>query len=183
MADLWRPLLVVGTLVAILVLIVLSVFSCGSGDENSQTAAKSGAPASAPGAPEPDSGEATDEGGLAAVDLKVGDCVGDARSTVGDVTTFHAVGCDEAHDGEIYTLIVLPGAEGSKYPGEKFVTAKGQRGCRARLRRQATARAFRDPQLGFKFVYPTALSWADGDRRIRCMATFKKPRSKSLAQR
>ena len=76
---------------------------------------------------------------IAAADLKVGVCISDALSTLGDVTTFDEAECDEPHDGEVYTLIKLPGAKGAKYPGTKAVTAKGQRGCRARLRRQATA--------------------------------------------
>ena len=99
------------------------------------------------------------------------------------MTTFDAVDCDKPHDGEVYTLIGLAGGENAKPPSEAFINGKGQRGCRARLRRQATAKAFRDSQLGFKFVYPTPASWAEGDREITCVATFKKPRDEKLAQR
>ena len=123
------------------------------------------------------------EGTISAADLKVGDCITDANSRTGDVTTFDGVDCDEPHDGEVYTLIRLEGGKNAKPPSEAFINGKGQRGCRARLRRQATAKAFRDSQLGFKFVYPTPASWADGDRDITCVATFKKPRDKKLAQR
>jgi len=119
-------------------------------------------------------------GPVAAKDLTVGTCVSDANSTTGDVTTFDAVACNKLHDGEVFTIIEL---EGEKYPGTKFVTGKGQRGCRARLRRQTTAKQFRDRLLGYKFVYPTRESWAQGDREVTCLATFRKPRTKKLQQR
>jgi Septum formation len=119
-------------------------------------------------------------GKVGAKDLTVGTCVTDANSYVGDVTTFEAVECTKRHDGEVFTIIALGGA---KYPGLTRVNAKGQRGCRARLRRQATAKAFRDRRLGFEFVYPTTRSWAQDDHEITCLVTFKKPRTGKLAQR
>jgi hypothetical protein len=119
-------------------------------------------------------------GKVSAKDLTLGTCVTDANSYVGDVTTFDAVDCTKRHDGEVFTIIAV---KGTKYPGLTRVIAKGQRGCRARLRRQATAKAFRDRQLGFKFVYPTTKSWAQDDHEITCLATFKKPRARKLAQR
>ena len=124
--------------------------------------------------------EAPTSGTIPAKDLAVGACISDANETSGDVTSFDVVACDRPHDGEVFTIIKLTGA---KYPGLKLVTGKGQRGCRARLRRQATAKAYKDRQLGYKFVYPTKQSWAQGDREITCLATFKKPRSTKLAQR
>jgi len=119
-------------------------------------------------------------GKVSAKDLTVGTCVTDANSYVGDVMTFDAVECAKPHDGEVFTIIAL---KGTKYPGLARVIAKGQRGCRARLRRQATAKAFRDRRLGFKFVYPTTQSWAQDDRDLTCLATTKKPRPGKLAQR
>jgi hypothetical protein len=119
-------------------------------------------------------------GKVSAKDLTVGTCVTDANSYVGDVTTFDAVECTKRHDGEVFTIIAVKGA---KYPGLERVNAKGQRGCRARLRRQATPKAIKDRRLGFKFVYPTAQSWAQGDRDLTCLATSKKPRPGKLAQR
>lgn len=203
------PLLILTTFVVLVVLFFMLIFGAftGGDDESADDSPAKEQPAEAPKAAEPkadepkagddtDAAEETDaeapeptrtepkkEDPIAAADLDVGDCISDALSTLGDVTTFDEAECDEPHDGEVYTLIKLPGAPGARYPGTEEVTAKGQRGCRARLRRQATSDAFRDPQLGYKFVYPTRLSWADGDREITCVATFKKPRSETLAQR
>jgi hypothetical protein len=185
-----RPLLVLLTFIVIVVLLLMLIFGgFGGGGEDSAddtpAKAKQAAEPAKPGEPAPAAkkAEPKKEDPIAAADLKVGICISDALSTLGDVTTFDEAQCNEPHDGEVYTLIKLPGAKGAKYPGTEEVTAKGQRGCRARLRRQATAKAFRDRQLGYKFVYPTSLSWADGDREITCLATFKKPRTEKLAQR
>jgi hypothetical protein len=196
MSLLIRPLLVFVTFIVIVVLLLMLIFGAfsGGGDTKGGGGAAQQQPKQTPTADKPNA-EDTDadtskakaqpkqQDPIAAADLKVGVCISDALSTLGDVTTFDEAQCDEPHDGEVYTLIKLPGAKGVKYPGKDFVTGKGQRGCRARLRRQATAKAFRDRQLGYKFVYPTKLSWADDDREITCLATFKKPRSKPLAQR
>jgi hypothetical protein len=119
-------------------------------------------------------------GVISAKDLRVGNCIADANSNQGDVTTFDAVKCTKPHDGEVFTIIKLAG---KKYRGTQFVTSKGQRGCRARLRRQATRKAIRNRRLGFKFVYPTKQSWAQGDREITCLATYRKPRTGALEQR
>ena len=166
MAILKWPILIFLTFVVIVVVILLLIFGGGDdGDDGNGASGESG------------------KGRVSAADLKVGDCIRDANARTGDVRTFDAVDCDKPHDGEVYTLIRLKGGKNAKPPSEAFINGKGQRGCRARLRRQATRKAFRDRQLGFKFVYPTPASWAEGDRDITCVATFKKPRSKKLAQR
>ena len=156
--------LIPAALVTVVVIVVLVLLIAGGGDDDEESAA----PAT---------------GMVAARDLVAGTCVSDANSTRGDVRTFDAVACDKPHDGEVYTVITLKGAKNAKYPGKRFVDGKGQRGCRARLRRQLTAKAFRDRRLGYKYVYPTKQSWAQGDREVTCRATFSKPRSKKLAQR
>ncbi len=179
MAVLIRPMLAVLTLLIVVVLVAVLIFGSG-GDE--ETAGSGGGGDSAKTEEKQPARESA-EGTISAADLKVGDCITDANSRTGDVTTFDGVACDEPHDGEVYTLIRLEGGKNAKPPSEAFINGKGQRGCRARLRRQATAKAFRDSQLGFKFVYPTPASWADGDRDITCVATYKKPRDKKLAQR
>lgn len=200
MSILIRPLLVLLTFIVIVVLLLMLIFGGFSGGDDGSASdrpattepaepAAPAEPADEPAEPakpadEPAKpAEPKKKNPIAAADLDVGDCIADALSTLGDVTTFEHAECDKPHDGEVYTLIKLDGAAGAKYPGKEFVNGKGQRGCRARLRRQATAKAFKDKQLGYKFVYPTRLSWIDGDRDVTCLATFKKPRSEKLAQR
>jgi hypothetical protein len=178
-----KPLLVLGGLLLVFVLLLLLIFGAFSGGGDDGGGSASGEDKVEQSEPEEEPDRESSEGTIDAADLKVGDCISDANSRTGDVTTFKAVKCDKPHDGEVYTLIRLPGGENAKVPSEAFINGKGQRGCRARLRRQATRKAFRDSQLGFKFVYPTPESWADGDRDITCVATFRKPRDTRLAQR
>ena len=175
------PLLVLLTFIVIVVLLLMLIFGGfgGGGDDGASAGGGDDEPAEERKEPSRKSKEGTISAGA----LKVGDCISDANSRTGDVTTFDGVKCDERHDGEVYTIIKLPGGKDAKIPSEAFINGKGQRGCRARLRRQATSRQFRDKHLGFKFVYPTPESWAEGDREITCVATFKKPRSRKLAQR
>ncbi|MDQ3722378.1 MAG: septum formation family protein [Actinomycetota bacterium] len=178
MALLIRPLLVLLTFVVVVVLLLTLIFGGFGGEGGAEQGG-----VSAGGNAKQEPSDKPSKGNVTAGGLKVGDCISDANSRTGDVTTFEAVDCDEPHDGEVYTLIKLKGGENAKPPAEAFINGKGQRGCRARLRRQATPRAFKDRQLRFKFVYPTPASWAEGDRDITCVATYKKPRSTKLAQR
>jgi len=174
------PMLIVLTFLVIVVLLALLLFrGGGGGDDGASAGGGDDTPAETQRQPARESKEGTINAG----DLKVGDCISDANSRTGDVTRFDGVKCDVRHNGEVYTLITLAGGDDAKIPSEAFIQGKGQRGCRARLRRQATSRQFRDKQLGFKFVYPTPESWAEGDREITCVATFKKPRARKLAQR
>ncbi len=181
MSLLWRPLLVLFAFVAIVVVILVLLFS-GGGDDGA--ADGDDAPVVATPDVEPEELDVQpknpDAEPVSAKDLEVGDCIAEAKTTTGDVTAFDRIDCDKPHDGEVFTLIEL---EGDRYPGTKFVSAKGQRGCRARLRRQAAREEFADRQLGYKFVYPTAQSWAQGDHEITCIATFNKPRTTKLEQR
>jgi hypothetical protein len=183
MSILWRPLLVLFTFIALVVVILFLIFGGGGGDDpyvtpEVATPTSTISPEELDGAP-PEQ-QNPDAEAVSAKDLEVGDCVADAMAATGDVKTFDEVDCDDPHDGEVFTIIKL---EGDRYPGLKAVAGKGQRGCRARLRRQATPKAYRDRQLGYKFVYPTTQSWAQDDREVTCLATFKKPRTTKLAQR
>lgn len=174
----WKPLLVFAVL-AIALVILIVVFS--GGDEPYVTPEV--APPTATVSPEeldikPENPDAEP---VAGKDLEVGDCLAGATATTLRVTTFDKVDCDKPHDAEVFTIIKL--GDAAKYPGTEFVTGKGRRGCRARLRRQLKPKAFRDRQLGYKFVYPTVQSWAQDDREVTCLATFKKPRTTRLEQR
>lgn len=187
LSELWRPLLVFGTFLAIIVLILVLIFSGGGGeDEGEDTNPAVTTPPTVTIPPEELAGEPErkkhpDAEEISAKDLEVGDCLAGATATTGGVRTFDKIDCDKPHNGEVFTIIKLP--DTAKYPGRKFASGKGQRGCRARLRRQATAKAFADPQLNYIYVYPTAQSWAQDDREVTCIATFKKDRTTKLEQR
>ena len=132
-----RPLLVLLTFLIIFALVLMALFGVFGGVDADDSAGGGGESAREQPESEPD--RESSEGNLSAADLKVGDCITDANSRTGDVTTFEAVKCDEPHDGEVYTLIRLEGDDDAKVPSEAFINGKGQRGCRARLRRAGHA--------------------------------------------
>jgi hypothetical protein len=182
LSELWRPLLVLSAFLAIRVVILILLFG-GNGDDEPYvtpevaTPTATVSPEELDGAPEKKSPEAESVSGK---DLKVGDCLAGATTVAGVVKSFDKIDCDKRHDGEVFTIIKL---KGDRFPGTKVVSGKGQRGCRARLRRQAAAAEFAKRRLGFKFVYPTRQSWGEGHREVTCFATFKKPRKTKLKQR
>ena len=181
LAELWRPLLVLFALLAIVVVLLIVLFG-GGGDDEPYVTPEIATPTSTIPPEELDAKpkENPDAESVSGKDLEVGDCLVDATTAAGVVKSFDRIDCDKRHDGEVFTIIKL---KGDRFPGTKVVSGKGQRGCRARLRRQATAGEFAKRQLGFKFVYPTRQSWAEGDREVTCLVTFRKPRTTKLKQR
>jgi hypothetical protein len=170
MAVLLRPLLVFLAVVVVIVLLVVLLLGGFGGDGDDKQADKTKT-----------TEQQAPAGTISAQDLKIGTCITDARSTTGDVMTFIGVDCSKPHDGEVYTLIEVGG---TKYPGKERVTAKGNRGCRARLKRQATGKALSDRNLApYRFVYPTPASWAQDYRSITCLVTYTKQRRGKLEQR
>jgi Septum formation len=156
--ELPSKLVLIPVAVVVIVLVVLIALLVGGDDEATRSKAVA----------------------IGAKELRVGNCITDADSPRVHVRTFAAIDCAQPHNGEVFTIIPLwDGA----YRGKQAVTTKGQRGCRARLRRQATTKAFRDKRLSFKFVYPTKQSWAQGDHEVTCLATYEKPRTGKLEQR
>lgn len=135
--------------------------SGGDGDE----------PATAP--PQPES--AATPGLVSVFELDDGDCLSirEIANAEGDLSKVRRVDCNDAHRAQVYSVIEV---DDDDYPGLEEVKEQGERGCRARLRRGFPA-SFNDRSLDYFYVFPTAASWADGDRRIRCIATFANRRT------
>jgi hypothetical protein len=126
------------------------------------------------GAERDDKGNVTGDGEISVFDLRVGDCVMNVGSEVGEQRDIEAVPCSKVHDGEVYTNIDLGGG---KFPGEKFVVAKAERGCAARLRRQAPA-----SKDEISYFTPTERSWKEqNDRRITCLLQYKTKHAGTVA--
>lgn len=113
-----------------------------------------------------DTGEITDEGDLSAFSLEVGDCLNDL--TDGVVLDVPAVPCADPHEGEVFALYDL---DEGLYPGEEAIATDAETQCPERLASYAPAAA-EDDNITFFYLYPTAESWATGDREIACVATF-----------
>jgi hypothetical protein len=121
-----------------------------------------------------DKGKLTGAGEVSVFDLRVGDCVMNVGSEVGEQRDIEAVPCSKVHDGEVYTNIDLGGGA---FPGERFVVAKAERGCAARLRRQAPA-----SKDEISYFTPTARSWKEqDDHQITCLLQYKTNRAGTVA--
>jgi hypothetical protein len=100
--------------------------------------------------------------------IRVGDCLNDATAT-GTVTTAPIVPCAQPHDSEVFTGIVM---KGSTFPGKDAVTTQAQEDC-ADAFPDFVGISYDDSDLNVSFYYPTADSWANGDREILCTVSDK----------
>ena len=115
----------------------------------------------------PQSGDESSTGSVTLFDLELGDCLNDADIPLrSDMTDAPRTGCDEPHDSELFAIL---GVEGSAFPGESELVAQGQSRC-ARAFGDFVGIPFANSTLDFRFYYPTASSWAQGDRTIYCVA-------------
>lgn len=107
-------------------------------------------------------------------DLRVGDCLVNIASKTGEQHDLEAVPCSELHDGEVYTNIDL--GDGT-FPGDAFVAGRAERGCSARLRRQA-------PESKDEILYfvPNERTWDEqDDRTVTCIAEYAARRKGTVA--
>ena len=115
----------------------------------------------------PQSREDTAEGTVTLFDLELGDCLNDAGIPLrSDMTDVPRVSCEAPHDSELFAIL---GVDGSTFPGERELVSRGQDRC-ARAFGDFIGIPFANSTLDFRFYYPTASSWAQGDRTIYCLA-------------
>ena len=115
----------------------------------------------------PQSSDDVDEGSVTLFDLELGDCLNDAGIPLrSDMTDVPRVSCEEPHDSELFAIL---GVEGSVFPGEGELVSQGQDRC-AKAFGDFIGIPFSNSTLDFRFYYPTASSWAQGDRTIYCLA-------------
>ena len=115
----------------------------------------------------PQSDDDSTTGSVTLFDLELGDCLNDADIPLrSDMTDAPRVSCEDPHDSELFAIL---GVEGSAFPGESELVAQGQSRC-ARAFGDFVGIPFANSTLDFRFYYPTASSWAQGDRTIYCVA-------------
>jgi hypothetical protein len=115
----------------------------------------------------PQSGDERPEGAVTLFDLELGDCLNDGGVPLrSDMTDVPRVDCEDPHDSELFAIL---GVEGSVFPGEEELVADAQDRC-ARAFGDFIGLPFANSTLDFRYYYPTASSWAQGDRSIYCLA-------------
>ena len=101
--------------------------------------------------------------------LEVGDCFDDwdgatAQTGSQEITDVPIVECAEPHDNEIYSMEDLP--DGS-YPGNAAVEEAVVEMCYDGFE-AFVGLPYEESTLDFGWLFPTADSWADGDREVVC---------------
>ena len=112
----------------------------------------------APTGPERDSRGQINAPAEAAPDsLQVGDCV--AEVAEGETATVKAVPCDRDASGKVFAIFTL---KGEAWPGDADADQAAGDGCANRYQD--------DEDAEITFLRPTKEAWAQGDRRVICIA-------------
>jgi hypothetical protein len=108
-------------------------------------------------------------------DVNVGDCFDDADSTSDEISDVPAVPCAEPHDNEIYYLFDLAGDE---YPVD--TPDQADAGCYDPFT-TFVGIDVESSALDYYPIYPTAETWATGDREVICVVFDTVPTTGTLA--
>ena len=100
--------------------------------------------------------------------LTVGDCFDDWESSLEgatqEVSDVPIVDCSEPHDNEVYSVSEIAGGA---FPGDTTVQDLTIERCTDTFE-PLVGKAYADSQLDFGAFFPTAATWADGDREVMC---------------
>lgn len=111
---------------------------------------------------------------VTATDVKVGDCLKEIPAG-GRVLTVQTTSCDEPHAGEVFAVLLMPDGE---FPGQNAIDDYAEK-CSPELASYSPA-AMEDDTIQMFVLYPTAETWAQGDRAVTCIATLDPPRTGTI---
>lgn len=113
-------------------------------------------------------GRITSAGDLSVFDLVEGDCVVLDSDVEAANSTLPVVPCDEPHQAEVYSLVVLDDLD--QYPGERELSNRAELECVGTFGDYVGVE-LADSTLFFTYMIPAVRSWQeDGDRTVVCMA-------------
>ena len=96
--------------------------------------------------------------------IVVGDCLNDA-DVPDEVTTLPIVECSDPHDSEVFARTT---ATGDAFPGADALQETLAGFCRGDAFTEFVGIPFADSRYGTRGYFPTAESWANGDRELLC---------------
>lgn len=111
---------------------------------------------------------------VTATDVRVGDCLKEIPDGA-RVMTVQTIGCDEPHAGEVFAVLSMPDGD---FPGQKAIDDYADK-CSPELASYSPA-AMEDDSIQMYVLYPTAETWAEGDRAVTCIATLDPPRTGTI---
>ena len=97
-------------------------------------------------------------------EIAVGDCLDD-RDVPTEVTAVPIVDCDEPHDSEVFARTL---ATGTTFPGDAELEAQLTEFCQGDAFTDFVGVGYVDSEYFTGGYYPTAASWASGDRELLC---------------
>jgi len=103
-------------------------------------------------------------GGDDVFSIVVGDCLDDAE-VPDEVTSLPIVDCTDPHDSEVFARTTVTG---DTYPGADVLEEQLVTFCRGDAFTEFVGIPFADSQYGTRGYFPTAESWANGDRELLC---------------
>ena len=80
----------------------------------------------------------------------------------------YAVDCTEPHQGEVFHRFEVTVAPGEPYPGDSETSRRADEGCAAAFPNYVGI-AFDASRLNYLYYYPSADTWAIGDRSVMCI--------------
>lgn len=96
--------------------------------------------------------------------IAVGDCLDDG-DVAAEVTTVPRVDCAAPHDSEVFASTEI---DGEAFPGDAELEAQLTAFCQGAAFLEFVGAAYLDSGLSTGGYYPTAASWASGDRELLC---------------
>ena len=115
------------------------------------------------------SGAIVDGGNVDAFQLRLGDCIDDTSSLLGDgggeVDTLPGVPCSEPHDNEVYAVFNV---SFDSYPPEEEMFEQAFTSCHERFE-PFVGKDYESSSLDILTLYPTEDSWnLNNDREVVC---------------
>jgi hypothetical protein len=100
-------------------------------------------------------------------DLTVGDCIDEPQNEI--ITSVETVGCDTAHDYEVYSVIQVPHSLAAPYPGDDELFFEVLDICFGYFSGYVGA-DYAESIYDINAIYPTQESWDDeDDREATCL--------------
>jgi Septum formation len=111
---------------------------------------------------------------VTAMDVKQGDCLKEIPDSA-EVLTVQTIACEEPHAGEVFAVLTMPDGD---FPGQPAIDEYADK-CSPELEAYSPP-AMTDDSIQLYVLYPTAETWAQGDRAVTCIATLDPPRSGTI---
>jgi hypothetical protein len=119
-----------------------------------------------------ETGSIVESGGLGVLAIQLGDCIqlpGDMTTEAIEIVSVEGVPCEQAHDGQVYAELELPGD--GPFPGQTAVEEQARFSCMAEWPVGVGTVYEDDVARDFTTFHPVAEGWAVGDRGVQCILT------------